>query len=111
MSATISINLNTIIPSFFSWLFFGKQAKKHHYQISFGPEAAAFGEHGALVGTWFREGYKEPITIPFYIQGYKMAPRLDYELMKEIYHHASMVGIVVSHLYSYNGLAAPKKQS
>lgn len=109
MSATISINLGTGIPAFFGWLFFGKQAKKHHYEILFGGATAGYGEHGTIVGTWIKEGYKSEIAIPFYIAGHKMVPKLTLDLLTEIHHHAAMAGIVVSHLYSYAGLSASNK--
>lgn len=79
------------------------------HEVAFGPEAAGKGEHGAIVGTWLKEGARTPITISFFFKGHTHAPKMTPEVIEELFHHAKMAGIDPTHLYSYAGLASPRK--
>ncbi|BAQ02688.1 hypothetical protein AVU38_gp160 [Ralstonia phage RSL2] len=75
------------------------------HEVLFGHEAAGKGEHGAIVGTWFKEGAKSPITISFFFKGHTHAPKMTPALIEELFFHAKTAGIDPTHLYSYSGLA------
>lgn len=79
--------------------------RQNKYEVLFGPEAAGKGEHGAIVGTWLKEGARNPITISFFFKGHTHAPKMSPEVITELFHHAKMAGIDPTHLYSYAGLA------
>lgn len=87
---------------------FGKNRELKH-EVFFGPEAAGKGEHGAIVGTWLKEGAKNPITISFFFKGHTIAPKMTPELITELFFHAKMEGIEATHLYSYSGIAPTRK--
>lgn len=96
------IGIRNSIVSFFDYLVNGKQAKTLHYMFAFGPECAALGEHGRIVGTWIKEGYTRERTISFYVYGYDInAPVLTKKLLDELYSQAAMEGIVMSYLSAY----------
>lgn len=78
------------------------------HEIVFGPEAAKHGEHGAIVGTWLKEGAKSPITISFFFKGHTHSPKMNPEVIIELFHQARMAGIEASHLYSYGGLMSTR---
>lgn len=88
---------------------FGNKDRELKHELVFGPEASSHGEHGAIVGTWFKEGAKNPITISFFFKGHTHAPKMNPEVIVEIFHHARMAGIDATHLYSYGGLAQTRK--
>lgn len=78
------------------------------YEVLFGPAAAGHGEHGSLQGTWLKEGFKQNITISFFFKGMGHAPRMNVEVLEELFRHARHAGIVPSHLFAYGGLHNPK---
>lgn len=80
----------------------------NQFEVAFGGEAAKHGEHGAIVGTWRKEGATAPITISFFFKGRQIAPKMTPEVIEELFHHAKMEGIEATHLYSYGGLAQPR---
>lgn len=79
------------------------------YEMLFGTACSDKGDHGALIGTWVREGSRNPITIPFYFVGFIHAPKMTPELMTEIWYHAQMVGIHPSHIGAYQDIARPRQ--
>lgn len=87
-----------------------KPNRVNEFEILFGHNAAGIGEHGAIVGTWVSEGSKMEITIPYVFKGRNIAPKLTVKVLEELFHHARMVGIVPSHLASYNGMS-PVRQA
>lgn len=87
---------------------FGKNRELKH-EVVFGHEAADKGEHGSIIGTWLKEGAKTPITISFFFKGHTHAPKMNPEVIEEVFHHAKMAGINPTHLYSYGGLAQVRK--
>lgn len=90
-------------------LRFFKKKPEIKNQAVFGEAAAKHGEHGAIVGTWIKEGYHQPATISFYFLTNGHCPRLSEDLMEQLFHQARMAGIEPSHLYSYAGLANSKR--
>uniref|UniRef100_A0AAU7PFT1 Uncharacterized protein n=1 Tax=Burkholderia phage vB_BgluM-SURPRISE13 TaxID=3159457 RepID=A0AAU7PFT1_9VIRU len=86
----------------------GNDNRTNHFEVAFGAEAAKHGEHGAIVGSWKKEGANNPITISFFFKGRNIAPKMTPEVIEELFHHAKMAGIDPTHLYSYGGLANPR---
>lgn len=82
--------------------------RTNDFEVVFGGDAAGHGEHGAIVGTWRKEGATAPITISFFFKGRNIAPKLEPKVIEELFHHAKMAGIQATHLYSYGGLAQPR---
>jgi hypothetical protein len=99
-----------LMANLIDWLMHGGTRPQHQYEILFGKAAAGHGEHGQVVGTWVKEGANNPINITFFFKGFTVPPKMDLHLMQELYHHAAMAGIVVSHVYSYNGLSKGRTQ-
>lgn len=77
----------------------------NQYSVLFGHECAGLGEHGSLTGTWVKEGNRNDITIPFYFEGMMLPPRIDVDVIKELFYHARRAGIVPTHVYSYGNMA------
>lgn len=92
--------------SFFKDLL-GKNRQLNH-EVLFGHQAASEGEHGAIVGTWIKEGHRRPITISFFFKGHIRPPKMTPELLDEIWFHAKTAGIDPTHLTSYDELAKPR---
>lgn len=86
---------------------FGKD-RELKYEIFFGPDAASSGEHGVIIGTWLKNGWREPIAISFFFRGHEHAPKLNPEVIEELFHQAKSAGIVPTHLYSYDGLMSAR---
>lgn len=87
----------------------GNDNRELKYEVLFGHEAAGKGEHGAIIGTWLKEGARNPITISFFFKGHTHAPKMTPDLIVELFHHAKTAGIDATHLYSYGGLAQVRK--
>lgn len=102
--------LNVTLRNLIDWIVNGGMRPQHQYEILFGREAAGHGEHGQIVGTWVKEGRNNPINITFFFKGFTVPPKFDLHLMQELYYHAGMAGIVISHIYSYDGLAKATRQ-
>lgn len=95
----------SLIPMFLKNLFTFGSDRELHYEVVFGHECAGLGEHGAIVGTWVKEGNKTEITISFFFKGMMLPPRMSIDVIEELFYHARRAGIVPTHLYSYGGLA------
>lgn len=106
---TASKKMGISIMSFLHWTLHGGKGKEQQYHILFGPQTVGKGWHGQIMGTWQRNTGNTEVAIPFYVDGFQRAPRLDLRLMEEIYYQAGMQGIRVSHLYSYDGLISKQK--
>ena len=85
-------------------------APVNKYEVLFGGDAASHGEHGSLMGTWIKQGHKQPINISFFFKGMGHAPRMTEEVLAELFKHARFAGIVPTHLYAYGGLHNPRPQ-
>lgn len=85
----------------------GKNRVLNHV-VLFGHEASKEGEHGSLVGTWIKEGHRQPITISFFFKGHIRPPKMTPALLEEIWFHAQMTGIDPSHLTCYDDIARPR---
>lgn len=89
------------LTTMMAYLVNGPLDKELYYHFAFGPEAAPHGEHGRIVGTWVKEGYRQEISISFFIHGFERVPSLDRMLFEELYAQAAMAGIVMKHLSAY----------
>jgi hypothetical protein len=99
----------TIMKKILGALGFINTDRELKHEVLFGHEAAGKGEHGAIVGTWLKEGARQPITISFFFRGHTHAPKMEPKVIDELFHHAKMAGIDPQHLYSYGNLAQPRK--
>lgn len=95
----------SLVPMFLKNMFTFGANHELQYEVLFGHQCAGQGEHGAIVGTWVKEGNKSEITISFFFKGMMLPPRMSIDVIEELFYHARRAGIVPTHLYSYGGLA------
>lgn len=96
--------LRRLLTKIFAYLVNGPLDKELYYHFAFGPETASLGEHGRIIGTWIKEGYRQEISISFFVYGYDRAPALDRMLFEELYAQAAMAGINMKHLSAYSDM-------
>lgn len=87
----------------------GKLPKHHVIEIMFGAQAAGRMEHGRIIGTWVKEGYRRPTTIGFHVRGHEhLPPNMTIQTLLAIYDQAAFNGIIVSHLAAYANMQSIK---
>jgi hypothetical protein len=89
-----------MFQTFINWMT-GRD-RTEEFEIIFGHDTAALGEHGMVIGTWLKEGKRNPICISFFFKGHIHAPKLTVSVLTELFRHARMAGIEPTHLHAYD---------
>lgn len=78
-------------------------------KLVFHIEASYYGEHGALVGSFMRQGI-ESGTISFFFVGMARPPHLSKDVIDYIWKEAKKIGIVPKYIYAYEGVMKPSSR-